>query len=106
MMKRLFAAKASLKRRPEALCNQAGKAKRLRPADVYSATFGETCFSEVKNMSPKELLYIEDALGHETFLQSQCRQAAQALQNPELKNYVNQLADQHQQLFQKLYQLV
>ena len=28
------------------------------------------------------------------------------LQNPELKNYVNQLADQHQQLFQKLYQLV
>ena len=30
-------------------------------------------------MSPKELMYIEDALGHETFLQSQCRQAAQAL---------------------------
>lgn len=36
-------------------------------------------------MSPKELMYIEDALGHETFLQSQCRQAAQALKNPELK---------------------
>ncbi|MCI5847852.1 MAG: hypothetical protein SOZ54_00075 [Candidatus Limiplasma sp.] len=57
-------------------------------------------------MSPKELLYIEDALDHETFLQSQCRQAAQALQNPELKNYVTQLANQHQQLFQRLYQLV
>ena len=40
-------------------------------------------------MSPKELMYIEDALGHETFLQSQCRQAAQALKNPELKNYVS-----------------
>lgn len=57
-------------------------------------------------MSPKELMYIEDALSHEEFLQTQCQQAAQALQNPELKNYVNQLAGQHQQLFQKLYQLV
>lgn len=57
-------------------------------------------------MSPKELMYIEDALSHEEFLQTQCQQAAQALQNPELKNYVTQLASQHQQLFQKLYQLV
>lgn len=57
-------------------------------------------------MSPKELLYIEDALGHEEFLKVQCQQAAQALTNPELKNYVNQLVNQHQQLFQKLYQLV
>ncbi|MDD3336026.1 MAG: hypothetical protein PHI98_10990 [Eubacteriales bacterium] len=57
-------------------------------------------------MSPKELLYIEDALGHEQFLQTQCQQAAQALQNAELKNYVNQLAQQHSQLFQKLYGLV
>lgn len=57
-------------------------------------------------MSPKELMYIEDALSHEEFLQTQCQQAAQALQNPELKNYVNQLAGRHQQLFQKLYQLV
>lgn len=57
-------------------------------------------------MSPKELMYIEDALSHETFLQSQCQQAAQALMNPQLKAYVNQLAQQHQQQFQKLYQLV
>ena len=57
-------------------------------------------------MSPKELMYIEDALSHEQFLAAQCQQAAQSLQNPELKNYVNQLAQQHQQLFNKLYQLV
>ena len=57
-------------------------------------------------MSPKELMYIEDALGHETFLQNKCRQAAQALTNPELKSYVTQLANQHQQLFQKLYGLM
>ena len=31
-------------------------------------------------MSPKELMYIEDALGHEAFLKTQCQQAAQALQ--------------------------
>lgn len=57
-------------------------------------------------MSPKELMYIEDALNHEQFLQSQFQQAAQALQNPQLKNCVNQMAKNHSQLFQKLYQLV
>lgn len=57
-------------------------------------------------MSPKELMYIQDTLSHEQFLATQCQQAAQALQNPELRNYANQLARQHQQLFQKLYQLV
>ena len=57
-------------------------------------------------MSPKELMYIQDALSHEQFLTAQCQQAAQALQNPELRSYANQLASQHRQLFQKLYQLV
>lgn len=57
-------------------------------------------------MSPKELMYIEDALSHETFLATQCKQAAQALQNPELKQYADQLAQEHQRLFQQLYQLV
>lgn len=57
-------------------------------------------------MSPKELLYIEDALGHEKFLQTQCQQAAQALQDAQLKNYANQMAQQHGQLFQKLYNLI
>ncbi|MEG2718541.1 MAG: hypothetical protein RSA55_03290 [Clostridia bacterium] len=62
--------------------------------------------TEVIRLSPKELMYIEDALGHEQFLQNQCAQAAQALQNQELRNYVTQLSSQHSQLFQKLYQLV
>ena len=30
-------------------------------------------------MSPKELLYIEDALGHTKFLTMQCREAAGSL---------------------------
>ena len=56
-------------------------------------------------MSPKELMYIQDALSHEAFLKTQCQQAAQALQNPELRNYANQLAQKHQQLFAQLYRL-
>lgn len=57
-------------------------------------------------MSPKELICLEDALGHEEFLRTQCEQASQALMDPELKNYVKQLANTHKQLFQKFYGLV
>lgn len=57
-------------------------------------------------MSPKELLYLEDALGHEQFLKTQCQQAAQALQNPQLKQCVSQLEEKHAQLLQKLYGLM
>ena len=56
-------------------------------------------------MSPKELLYLEDALGHEKFLKTQCEQAAQALTDPELRNYAQQLANAHNQLFQQLFHL-
>ena len=34
-------------------------------------------------MSPKELQYIEDALGHEQFLTSQCQQAVSQLTDAE-----------------------
>lgn len=57
-------------------------------------------------MSPKELLYLEDALGHEKFLKTQCQQAAQALQNPQLKQCVAQWEEKHAHLFQKLYGLM
>ena len=42
-------------------------------------------------MSPKELNYIEDALGHEQFLMNQCQEAIQNLQDPALKNQVQQM---------------
>ncbi len=57
-------------------------------------------------MSPKELQYIEDALGHEQFLTTQCQEAAQQLTDPELKNCVNQLLTKHRELFNRFYQLV
>lgn len=57
-------------------------------------------------MSPKELNYIEDALGHETFLVNQCMEACKNLQDPELKAYVEKLQKQHEKLFQDFYSLV
>ena len=57
-------------------------------------------------MSPKELLYVEDALGHEKFLTAQCRQAVSALSDPDLKNFVQQMLTKHQELFNRFFQLV
>lgn len=57
-------------------------------------------------MSPKELLYIEDALGHEQFLKTQCQDTANNLQDGVLKNYVSQLVMKHDELFKQFYNLV
>ncbi len=57
-------------------------------------------------MTPKELLYIEDALGHEKFFQAKCQQTISDLQDPELKTCVQQMADKHRQIFQNLYGLL
>ena len=57
-------------------------------------------------MSPKELLYIEDALGHTQFLLTQCRTAAGQLTDPVLKQQAQQLADDNQKLFDAFYKLV
>ena len=50
-------------------------------------------------MSPKELTYIEDALGHEKFLKTQCQEAITNLQDQELKTCVEQISQKHQQIF-------
>lgn len=57
-------------------------------------------------MSPKELLYIEDALGHEKFLTTQCQTAISSLTDPDLKSYAQQLLNKHRELFGQFYQLV
>lgn len=57
-------------------------------------------------MSPKELLYIEDALGHEQFSITQCKNAAENLQDPQLREYVKNMMSKHQQAFGQFYQLV
>ena len=53
-----------------------------------------------------ELNYIEDALGHEQFLKTQCQEAIQNLQDPTLKNQVQQMTQKHQQIFDNFYNLV
>ncbi len=57
-------------------------------------------------MSPKELLYVEDALGHESILKTQCQDAAQNLQDAELRQCVQQLTTKHQEIFNRFYNLV
>lgn len=57
-------------------------------------------------MSPKELLYVEDALGHEKILRAQCQQAIANLTDPDLKNLVQQMMQKHQELFAQFYNLV
>lgn len=57
-------------------------------------------------MSPKELLYMEDALSHEQMMQKKCTDFANMLQDQELKTFVQQLANRHQQAFGELYGLL
>ncbi len=57
-------------------------------------------------MTPKELLYIEDALGHTQYLMNQCRTAASQLSDPILRQQVQQLVNSNQKLFTQFYDLV
>ena len=57
-------------------------------------------------MTSKELLYLEDALGHEKYFQSKCEETASQLQDIELKTCIEQMAQKHQQIFQRFYGLL
>ena len=57
-------------------------------------------------MSPKELQYIEDALGHEEQMKTSCADFAAQLQDPELKNFVQELCNKHRQSFDRFYGLL
>lgn len=57
-------------------------------------------------MTPKELLYIEDALGHTRFLMTQFSQAAQNLTDPVLKRQAQQFINKNQRIFSDFYGLI
>lgn len=57
-------------------------------------------------MSPKELLYIEDALGHEQQMKTSCTDFSSQIQDPELKNFVQDLCSKHQETFNRFYSLL
>ena len=57
-------------------------------------------------MTSKELLYVEDALGHEQYFQTKCKETANQVQDPSLRACVEQMEKKHQQLFQSFYNLL
>ena len=57
-------------------------------------------------MTPKEVLYVEDALGHAQFLKTQCQDAVDALQDANLKRQAQQWLQENQTIFRSFYSLV
>ena len=57
-------------------------------------------------MTPKELQYIEDALGHEQQMKTLCQNFANQLQDGELKSFVSGLGDKHCDAYTKFYSLL
>ncbi len=57
-------------------------------------------------MTSKDLLYVEDALGHEKYFKSQCKDVISKLEDSELINCVNDLSSKHDQIFKSFYGLL
>ncbi|MBR1663139.1 MAG: hypothetical protein IJ696_02295 [Ruminococcus sp.] len=57
-------------------------------------------------MTDKELLYIEDTLGHEQFITQMCRQAKSQVQDEKLRSMISDLEQKHDKLFHSFYSLL
>jgi hypothetical protein len=57
-------------------------------------------------LTGKELLYVEDALGHEEFLKSCACKTSDQLQDAELKKFMKELETKHSNLFNKFLNLL
>ncbi|MBR2744141.1 MAG: hypothetical protein IKE01_02440 [Clostridia bacterium] len=57
-------------------------------------------------MTSKELLYVEDALGHEKFMQTCSCETSKQLSDVELSNYVKQLETTHTNMLNKFLNLL
>ena len=57
-------------------------------------------------MTNKELLYVEDALGHEKFMKSCSKNTSEKLVDPELSAYIKELEQKHTELFDKFLNLL
>ena len=69
-------------------------------------TASKNIIAEVKTMTSKELLYIDDALGHEQYFQTKCNEVIDQLQDRELKTAVQQMQQTHQQIYQNFFSLL
>lgn len=57
-------------------------------------------------MTEKELLYVEDALGHEQHFQTQCETTANELQDSDLRRFSQELHQKHSTIFKSFYDLL
>ena len=57
-------------------------------------------------MTNKELLYVEDALGHESFMKTCSTQTANKLQDPTLSQYMTELTEKHTEIFNNFFNLL
>ena len=57
-------------------------------------------------MTEKELLYVEDALGHEQYFNLQCAQTAQQIQDKERKSFAESMQKRHGEIYKSFYNLL
>lgn len=57
-------------------------------------------------MTSKELLYVEDALGHENFMKTSACKTSKQLQDQELATFVKELEQKHIELANKFLNLL
>ncbi len=68
--------------------------------------FGNYIFKEVIKLTNKELLYVEDALGHETFMKTCSKKTSEQLTDPTLSQYMCELEKKHGEIFNKFLNLL
>ena len=57
-------------------------------------------------MTNKELLYVEDALGHENFMKSCSQKTSSQLQDTVLSSYIGELVQKHTEIYNKFLNLL
>ena len=57
-------------------------------------------------MSPKELLYIEDALSQIKFMKEKCDAAKKEITDANLKKLIDKVSKKNQKMFDSIYALV
>ena len=57
-------------------------------------------------MTSKELMYVEDALGHEKFMKTCATNANSQLTDPTLSSYMNELVQKHSEIYKTFYNLL
>lgn len=67
---------------------------------------GNPIFKEVINLTNKELLYIEDALGHECFMKTCSQKTSTQLTDSTLSQYIGELEQKHNEIFNKFLSLL